>query len=196
MIKIKKGSIIPENIKIKEEYKVENDTIVLNIDVDKINKLLKSFVKIQKEELFLFIEVPTNINEEKENYTDVYYLDGISINEIDELLNMYGDILINDGLCEFGFGVKSFNEEIMSLKYNMITIYSKENVNKYIDLLNELKINKTINFKSAWNYFTEENPGISKLYEKEEQTVYDIIEILKEKGLYLGERKKVKSVII
>ena len=192
MIKIKKGSIIPENIKIKEEYKVENDTIVLNIDVDKINKLLKSFVKIQKEELFLFIEVPTNINEEKENYTDVYYLDGISINEIDELLNMYGDILINDGLCEFGFGVKSFNEEIMSLKYNMITIYSKENVNKYIDLLNELKINKTINFKSAWNYFTEENPGISKLYEKEEQTVYDIIEILKEKGLYLGERKKVK----
>lgn len=192
MIKIKKGSIIPENIKIKEEYKVENDTIVLNIDVDKINKLLKSFVKMQKEELFLFIEVPTNINEEKENYTDVYYLDGISINEIDELLNMYGDILINDGLCEFGFGVKSFNEEIMSLKYNMITIYSKENVNKYIDLLNELKINKTINFKSAWDYFTEENPGISKLYEKEEQTVYDIIEILKEKGLYLGERKKVK----
>ena len=192
MIKIKKGSIIPENIKIKEEYKVENDTIVLNIDVDKINKLLKSFVKMQKEELFLFIEVPTNINEEKENYTDVYYLDGISINEIDELLNMYGDILINDGLCEFGFGVKSFNEEIMSLKYNMITIYSKENVNKYIDLLNELKINKTIKFKSAWDYFTEENPGISKLYEKEEQTVYDIIEILKEKGLYLGERKKVK----
>jgi len=192
MIKIKKGSIIPENIKIKEEYKVENDTIVLNIDVDKINKLLKSFVKIQKEELFLFIEVPTNINEEKENYTDVYYLDGISINEIDELLNMYGDILINDGLCEFGFGVKSFNEEIMSLKYNMITIYSKENVNKYIDLLNELKINKTIDFKSAWDYFTEENPGISKLYEKEKQTVYDIIEILKEKGLYLGERKKVK----
>ena len=192
MIKIKKGSIIPENIKIKEEYKVENDTIVLNIDVDKINKLLKSFVKIQKEELFLFIEVPTNINEEKENYTDVYYLDGISINEIDELLNMYGDILINDGLCEFGFGVKSFNEEIMSLKYNMITIYSKENVNKYIDLLNEFKINKTINFKSAWDYFTEDNPGISKTYEKEEQTVYDIIEILKEKGLYLGERKKVK----
>lgn len=192
MIKIKKGSIIPKNIKIKEEYKVENDTIVLNIDVDKINKLLKSFVKMQKEELFLFIEVPTNINEEKENYTDVYYLDGISINEMDELLNMYGDILINDGLCEFGFGVKSFNEEIMSLKYNMITIYSKENVNKYIDLLNELNINKTINFKSAWDYFTENNPGISKLYEKEEQTVYDIIEILKEKGLYLGERKKVK----
>lgn len=192
MIKIKKGSIIPENIKIKEEYKVENDTIVLNIDVDKINKLLKSFVKMQKEELFLFIEVPTNINEKKENYTDVYYLDGISINEIDELLNMYGDILINDGLCEFGFGVKSFNEEIMSLKYNMITIYSKENVNKYIDLLNELKINKTINFKSAWDYFTEDNPGISKLYEKEEQTVYEIIEILKEKGLYLGERKKVR----
>ena len=195
MIKIKKGSIIPENIKIKEEYKVENDTIVLNIDVDKINKLLKSFVNLQKEELFLFIEIPTNINElneEKENYTDVYYLDGISINEIDELLNGYGDILINDGLCEFGFGVKSFNEEIMSLKYNMITIYSKGNVNKYIDLLNELKINKTIDFKSAWDYFTEENPGISKLYEKEKQTVYDIIEILKEKGLYLGERKKVK----
>ena len=130
MIKIKKGSIIPENIKIKEEYKVENDTIVLNIDVDKINKLLKSFVKMQKEELFLFIEVPTNINEKKENYTDVYYLDGISINEIDELLNMYGDILINDGLCEFGFGVKSFNEEIMSLKYNMITKYYKNQKHK------------------------------------------------------------------
>lgn len=194
MIKLKEGSIISKNIKLKEEYKVDNNTIILNIDVNKIIKLLKDFVKVQKEELFLFIEVPTNINEinseEKNNYTDVYYLDGISINEIDELLSQYGDILINDGLCEFGFGVKSFNEEIMSLKYNVITIYSKENVNKYKELLNKLKINESIDFKSAWNFFTHDNPGVSKIYEKNGQTIYEVIETLKEAGLYLGERRK------
>ena len=194
MIKMKKGSILPENIKLEESYKVDNDNIILNIDVNKIIKLLKEFVKIQKEELFLFIEVPTNINEmdkeEQDIYTDIYYWDGINMHEIEELLSQYGDILVNDGLCEFGFGVKSFTEEIMCLKYNMIAIYSKENINKYKDVLNKLCINETIDFKNAWDYFTEDNPGISKIYEKDSQTVYDIIDVLKEKGLYFGERKK------
>lgn len=190
---MKKGSFIPNNVELKEEYKIDNDTIILNIDVNKIEKLLQSFVKMQKEELFLFIEIPTNIkeksNEENNNYKDIYYLDGISVDRIKEILKQYGDILINDGLCEFGFGVRSFTEEIMCLKYNMIRIYSKENIYKYIDLLNKFNICESINYKSAWDYFKEENPGISKIYIRDKQTIYDVIEIIKSWGLYLGERK-------
>ena len=193
MIQMKKGSFIPNNVELKEEYKIDNDTIILNIDVNKIEKLLQSFVEMQKEELFLFIEIPTNIkeisNEENNNYKDIYYLDGISVDGIKEILKQYGDILINDGLCEFGFGVRSFTEEIMCLKYNMIRIYSKENIYKYIDLLNKFNICESINYKSAWDYFKEENPGISKIYIRDKQTIYDVIEILKSWGLYLGERK-------
>ena len=195
MIKMKKGSIIPKEIKLKEEYKIEDNTIFLNIDVNKILNLLQDFVKLQTEELFLFIEVPTNINkissDEKFDCTDIYYLDGIKLNQIEELLNQYGEILVNDGLCEFGFGIRSFTEEIMCLKYNMIRIYSKENINKYTELLNQFNIIKSDNFKSAWDFFTEDNPGRSRMYEKDGDSIYTIIDSLKEFGLYLGERKKI-----
>lgn len=194
MIKMKKGSTIPNGIILNEEYKKEKNNIIANIDVDKIHTLLKKFIDIQNEELFLFIEVPTNLNElenKDEAYTDVYYKDGLTKEEAHNLLNEYGEILINDGLCEFGFGTKSFNDEIMSHKYNVVTVFSK-NIDKYSKLLSELKIIETNDYKSAWDFFTPDSPGISSIYENDDKTVFDIIEELEEKGLYFGERKKVE----
>lgn len=194
MIKMKKGSTIPSSTQLKEEYKKEKNNIIANVDVDKIHTLLKKFIDIQNEELFLFIEVPTNLNElenKDETYTDVYYKDALTKEEAHHLLKEYGELLINDGLCEFGFGTKSFNDEIMSHKYNVVTIFSI-NIDKYYNLLKKLKINETNDYKSAWNFFTPNSPGISSIYENDDKTVFDIIEELEERGLYLGERKKVE----
>lgn len=194
MIKMKKGSIIPNNTLLKEEYKKEKNNIIANVDVDKIHILLEKFIDVQSEELFLFIEIPTNLNElenKHENSIDIYYKDGLTKDEAHSLLKEYGEILINDGLCKFGFGTKSFNDEIMSHKYNVVTLFSK-NIDKYKKLLNELKIAETNNYKSAWYFFTNNTPGISNIYEKDGKTVFDIVEELEEKGLYFGERKKVE----
>lgn len=79
----------------------------------------------------------------------------------------------------------------MSHKYNVVTLFSK-NIDKYKKLLNELKIAETNNYKSAWDFFTNNSPGISNIYEKDGKTVFDIVEELEEKGLYFGERKKVE----
>lgn len=194
MVKMKKGSIIPDTVILKEEYKKEKNNIIANIDVDKIHKIIKKFIDIQNEELFLFIEIPTNLNElenKNEDYIDIYYKDGLTSKEAHSLLKEYGEILINDGLCKFGFGTKSFNDEIMSHKYNIVTVFSK-NIDKYDSLFSDFEIKETNNYKCAWDFFRPDSPGISNIYEKDGKTVFDIIEELKDSGLYLGERKKVE----
>lgn len=195
MFKMKSGCIIPENAILQEEYKKDSNTIKANISLENISKILMSFVSMQNEELFLFIEVPTNLNDlkkenKKDSYVDVYYHDGITKEQINNLLNNYGEILINDGLCEFGFGTRSFNDEIMVHKYNIVTIFSN-NIDKYDKLFNEFKIKENNNYKCAWDYFTEDNPGTSSAIEIDGNTVYTIIEELMTNGLYLGERKKI-----
>lgn len=37
-----------------------------------------------------------------------------------------GELLVNDGLCSFGFGGHNSNNEIMVGKYNLISIYENE----------------------------------------------------------------------
>ena len=48
-----------------------------------------------------------------------------------------GDLMINDGLCSFGFGCHESNDEIMFGKYNVTTIFSR-NIGQYINNLSNL----------------------------------------------------------
>ena len=61
---------------------------------------------------FFILELPVSIDREKviakniikESHKDVYYIDGCSREECLALLIRYGNLLINDGLSQFGFG--------------------------------------------------------------------------------------------
>jgi len=44
--------------------------------------------------------------------------------------------------------------------------------------------------KTAWDYFTYDNPGESFLYEHKGKDIYDLIEHLKQYGLYFAERRE------
>lgn len=193
-----KGARINNADILNEEYMISDNWIIANINADKILKVINEFVDIQKDPLFLIIEVPTNIDNEKikdngiyQIHKDVYYLDNISISYAKELLRAFGNLFINDGMAQIGIGNHSTGAEIITDKYNVVLVYNgRDDVEKYIDLLNMNKVKQVETLITARNYFTESNPGECNFITEDGKTVYDVIDILiKDAGLYFAERR-------
>ena len=201
MLEMIKGAKIKNAPNLKEGYEIQKNLLIVNVNASKIETLMQEFIKENKEDsFFLFIEVPTNKKEElklqeteetKKLHMDIYYLDGITAKETNTLLEEYGEILIHDGLVQFGFGTQK-KEEIGKYKYNLVKIYSRNNLEKYKKILKNYNIVKEEKLKTAWDYFTQENPGTSFSYQDGEgKNIYDCLEELKEKGLYKAETREV-----
>ena len=162
-------------------------------------KIINDFIDLQRDSLFLILEVPSNLNKEKTNGTiinqfhkDVYYIDNMSKEYAKEILNLIGSLFVNDGLGQIGIGNHATNAEIMTNKYNVITIFKgKDDLLKYENILVNNKINKVDNLLTAWDYFNDYNPGECNLIESEGKTIYDVVEILKQtSNLYFAEQRE------
>lgn len=198
MLKMIKGVKINDSDKLNEEYMITENCIMANIDANKILKIINDFVDIQKDPLFLIIEVPTNEKDEeiegniiRELHKDVYYLDNMSKPFAKELLKTFGNLFINDGLSQFGIGNHVSNAEIMTDKYNVIEIFNgKDKIDNYEKLMDKYKIKKVEDLVTAWTFFSDSNPGECIYVDEDGKSVYDAIEVLtKESGLYFAERR-------
>lgn len=197
MLNMIKGCRIHDPSMLFEGYEQTEFGFVANVNADKIQSLLESFVLLHNEPCFVIIEVPTNGNVEATLTTDsihtlhkdIYYLDGLSPERAIEFLHVFGEWLIHDGLSSFGFGLHSGWNEIVSGKYNVITVYTKtpQMYRNYFQLHN---IDRVPNLKTAWDFFTQDHPGDSFLYEHKGNDIYDIVEHLKQYGLYFAERRE------
>ena len=167
-----------------------------NVHAEKILEVFQRFIAIHDEPLFFILELPVCIDREKviakniikESHKDVYYIDGCSREECLALLIRYGDLLINDGLSQFGFGGHKSHDEIMLDSYNVVTIYSKE-LSKFNDFFEPHNIQFVEELVTAWKTFSKTSPGISEIYESNGKTVYDLPEELAEWGIYLAETR-------
>lgn len=199
MLKMIKGVKIKDADKLNEEYTIDENSLIANINADKILKIINQFVDMQKEPLFLILEVPTSQNNEEvkgnvieQTHKDVYYLDNMSIPFVKELLTVFGNLFVNDGMSQIGVGNHVTNAEIMTDKYNVVTIFNgKDEQTRYIELLNNNGIKKVDELVTAWNFFNESNPGECNRIDEDGKSVYDAIEVLtKEAGLYFAERRE------
>ena len=109
--------------------KLTEHHLMANVHAEKILEVFRHFIAIHDEPLFFILELPVSIDREKviakniikESHKDVYYIDGCSREECLALLIRYGDLLINDGLSQFGFGGHKSHDEIMLDSYNVVT---------------------------------------------------------------------------
>ena len=122
-------------------------------------------------------------------HMDVYYLDNITDEYVIYLLDKFGDILINDGLSHFGILSQS-GREIGKYKYNVIKAYTRDDLMPLIKVFNSFDVPETDNLVTVWDYFSQDSPGESELYKKDGKTIYDIVETLKEIGLYKHEQRE------
>lgn len=197
MLEMIRGCYVPEADKLKEEYKVDEFYITANVNASKIEEIFQHFIAMQNERMFFILELPTNEEEEKllrkSNYDsmhkDIYYIDGLFNEQAIVLLMRYGELLINDGLCQFGFGVHDGSAEIMLNKYNIMTVWTN-NMEKYSDFFDVHGIHITDNYISAWDTFSIENGGECRTVKINGVSVYDLTEKLKDWGIYFAETRE------
>lgn len=197
MLNMIKGCRIDDPSVLFEGYQKIDSGFVANINADKIHTVLESFIRLHNECCFVILEVPTNAKEEpallsdgtQRPHKDVYYLDGLTPESAVEFLNVFGPWLIHDGLSSFGIGLHSGANEIVSGKYNVVSVYT-DTPQRYDGFFEAHSIYESTDLKTAWDYFTQNSPGDSFLYKYEGKTVYDLVEHLKQYGLYFAERRE------
>lgn len=197
VLKMIKGCRIHNPAMLYEGYEQIDSGFVANVDADKIQSLFENFVKLHNEPCFVILEVPTNVKEEttfllngtSPLHKDVYYIDGLTPARAVEFLNVFGEWLIHDGLSSFGIGIHSGANEIVTGKYNVVTVYTRDK-QKYDGFFETLGIRQASDLKTAWDYFNSDAPGDSFLYTYKGKNIYDLIEHLKQYGLYFAERRE------
>lgn len=197
MLKLRKGCRVPFPERLSEGYKYIESGIVANVDADKIRSVLEHFIAIHDERLFFILELPTNLNDEVQirpgiieaKHKDVYYIDGCTDEEALTILIRAADLMINDGLCSFGFGCHQSQDEIMIGKYNVVSIYTS-NKEMYDGFFEDHEIRQAESLLTAWDTFAQETPGESVRIDTDGKSIYDIPEMFKDWDIYFGERRE------
>lgn len=176
---------------ILQGYHISGNNITISINFEKIFKLVYDCIQVLGESVFFFIEIPNQENnDEQENdssdikfYKDIYYLDNCTLEVAVAIMKRYGDLLINDGIVQFGFGSHINNDEIYIKKYNLINIYATD-PNKYKSILDKNEILELNNLITAWDVINENNPGRMTSVDFNSETIYTVIDNLTDAGLY------------
>ena len=197
MLVLRTGCKVPFPERLFEEYMLMENQIIANISADKIKAVMEHFICIHEEPLFFILELPSKQYDEKEIrpgdveklHKDVYYIDGCSKEEALTILLRIGDLVINDGLCSFGFGCHESNDEIVFGKYNVTTIFSR-NIIKYIDFMADHEIAKSGHIVTAWDTFSQEHPGSSERVDTDGKDVFSIPEMFAGWGIYKAEQRE------
>ncbi len=64
MLNMKKGSKIQNADKLNEGYKIEEYGFTANVNVEKIEPILRHFIELHNEPMFFILEFPTNLDDE------------------------------------------------------------------------------------------------------------------------------------
>lgn len=198
MLEMVKGCYVPKNELLSEQYQITDFGYIANVNAGKIKEVFNHFITMQDERMFFILELPTNQNDEKNLgktdtdlfHKDVYYIDGLNIEQALIVLKNYGELLINDGISKFGFGVHDNSAELMLDNYNVITLWTS-NIDKYLNFFEKMNIFSTDNFMTAWNTFSQDSPGKCMRIDLNGKSVYDLPDELAGWGLYLAERNEV-----
>ncbi len=194
MLEMIRGCNVNKCNELYEQYQSDENGFTANVNASKIGKLLEEFISMQSEKLFFILELPASAQREQELRTsntfpfhkEVYYIDGLSNKKALELIRNYGEILIHDGLTEFGFGVHDGSSEIMCYKYNVVKIWTKD-PNRYTPLFSKMDIPFAKHCTTAWETFNENNPGDSWALTINGMSAYDVLHELETWNIYLAE---------
>lgn len=184
------GVTIPFPDKIQEEFKVyDGKSIYANISFEKLKPMLTEFYHNLPEPLFFVLQLPLSIHEERKLgdsntfHQEVCYLDGQTKSQIDDIIEKYGQILLEDGMSQFAVASHVNNEEIFIQKYKLTAFYSSS-PRRFIPFLQRYGLTETDNLITVWNTFSQETPGECRSVSINGFDVYDVAEQLKKQGMY------------
>lgn len=184
------GVTIPFPDKIQEQFQVyEGKSIYANISFEKLRPILTEFYHNLPEPLFFVLQLPLLMHEERKLgdsntfHQEVCYLDGQTKSQIDDIIEKYGQILLEDGMSQFAVASHVNNEEIFIQKYKLTAFYSSS-PRRFIPFLQRYGLTETDNLITVWNTFSQETPGECRRVSINGFDVYDVAEQLKKQGMY------------
>lgn len=172
---------------VKEGYHLKNNNFTVSISHDKLISFINDITDIFSGDVFFFIEVPSQNEYDDISmfHKDIYYLDNCTHDVAKAIMKRYGDLLINDGVVQFGFGSHKSNDEIYIMKYNVINIYASE-TNIYRPVFIKHNINEDHELITIWDVLSDENQGRLTSIDFDSEDIYTIIENLTDVGLYFS----------
>ena len=195
------GITVPNLTGIHECYEIaQRDAafvFIINVSVENIQPLIKSFFSELEEPCFLIIEVPTNEADERslrfENtspfHCDVYYCNALPKQALFELIEKYADFLIHDGMVCFGIASHSSHDELFIGKYKVAKIFTA-NEQRYKKLMDKMRIPFEETIKTVWDNFSKQEPGETRSISIGGKNIYNVLDELKEYGLFFAERRE------
>ena len=196
MFNILKGAKIEKSINLVEGYIINKDQsglITANISSEKIRKIMVDFIdSFDDEDLYIFIEVPYNLKDEKGNkvydllYNNIYFLDNVKKEELKKIIEPYFDILVNDNNTNFGVATTNYTYEICKYDFNMMRFSSKKSLQKFLNILERNDIFEKKDLKLYLDLSTNQKNENDNFYEENGKNVYDVIGELQQYGLYDG----------
>lgn len=147
---------------------------------------------------FLVLEVPTSEEEEAKLRTDgsspfhvdVYYLNDLDFPTLRSIYSRFHHFFVDDGLLRFGFASLKARQEIFVASFKVFEIFTDDPAVFETVLFDELKFSLLRDFKTVHANFTREKPGELVRVEAHGAGIYDMINALKNEGLYLKERRE------
>lgn len=185
------GIDIPDISGLKSAYEISRGNegcISALLSADKLSGFINSFVSAMAEPIFFFIELPCTADEEKAlgGKYKLYYLDNCTKPVIAAIMKTYGTLLINDGVCRFGFGGNESGDELYVQSYKVMSIYcsNAKLKAKTEELLKKAGAEKTAELLIPWDILSEENGGVCVRAEQDGVSLFDLPELLKDAGMY------------
>lgn len=169
----------------------------VNVSAENIHRVFCRLAAEVNQPAFLLLETGTHRDVEaqlrKNNadplHKDVYYLDGQKWPSAKSILDTYTELFTHDGQLSYGFGSHEGHDEVFVGPYKIFTIYADDPA-KYETALAELGIGKVERVKTVWDNFTQGSPGKRNALTEATPTIWEMIEKLKQQGLYLAERRE------
>lgn len=191
-MKLSKGFKVNGSENIKESYAIEGNNIYVNVDAGRYDKVMKELCLLLPTPVFFILEVPCSETEEQELrkssydpfHKNIYYIDGLDHRSTKLIFDKMSDILVNDGISQFGFSSHEDQKEVMKEKYNVIRIYADDKT-EFVKKLNQLKIPEVEHILCASDLVNANNPGYcEKITVGDNKDIFDLVEFLKQIDMY------------
>jgi len=193
MFQTASGVTIPFPEKIKEEFQVYENSILLNLSFEKLEALVNEFCGLLSEPLYFVLEIPLSQQEESELRKDdthpfhkkVCFLGGQSKDQIKAILREYGALLLNDGMSQFAVYSHAARDGIYVQKYKVVSIYN-DRPTGYIEFLKRYGLAQTDKLLTVWDTFSHETPGEARKVEIDGNSIFDVYAELIKAGMHVA----------
>ena len=194
-----KGIKVPFPERLAEGYEViaresGGCHVLVNIDGTRLAEVFRGLVELVPDPGFLVLESPCNEARELELrktesdpfHRDVYYLDGLDRYRFFQIFDDYSELLVHDGFVYFGFGshCTKQRDEVFVGSYKIASVFTDDPA-PYEAVLGGYEIPRVSKLTTAWDTFSEKNPGVRGRWRQGEMDIYSMIEsLMRERNLY------------